>query len=107
MDIDEIRKRKMEEIQAQMNAQQNQGLQEEIQLQQQIQALENVLKQKLTKEALQRYGNLKIAHPEKAIQVLAIIGQNAKQINEINDSQFKELLKKMDGGKKDINIKRS
>jgi len=107
MDVEEIRKRKMEEIQAQINARQNNELQEEIQLQQQIQALENILKQKLTKDALQRYGNLKIAHPEKAIQVLAIIGQNANQLNEVNDEQFKELLRRMDEGKKDFNIKRS
>ncbi len=45
--------------------------------------------------ALQRFGNLKTAYPEKALQVCAIIVQNAESGNlngVLNDVQFKQLL---------------
>ena len=49
-ELEKIKQEKLKELQAQ---QQNQ-LQEELQLQQQIQQLEDVVKQYLTKEALER-----------------------------------------------------
>ena len=50
-----------------------QELQEQVKLQEQIAQLENVVKQYLTKEALQRYGNLKVAHPQKAMEIISRI----------------------------------
>ena len=81
---------------------------EQMQLQQQIQQLEMVVKQKLTKKALERFGNVKAAHPEKAIQLLAVLGQaiQAGQLNEIDDDQLKEILIKITPEKKEFNIKR-
>ncbi len=81
---------------------------EQMQLQQQIQQLEIIVKQKLTKKALERFGNVKAAHPEKAIQLLAVLGQaiQSGQINEIDDEQLKEILIKITPEKKEFNIKR-
>ncbi len=82
---------------------------EEMQLQQQVQQLEMLVKQRLTKQALERFGNIKSAHPEKAIQLLAVLGQaiQSGQINDqIDDEQLKEILIKLTPEKKEFKIKR-
>ena len=82
---------------------------EQMQFQQQVQQLEMVVKQKLTKQALERFGNIKSAHPEKAIQLLAVLGQaiQSGQIkDQIDDEQLKEILIKLTPEKKEFNIKR-
>jgi DNA-binding TFAR19-related protein (PDSD5 family) len=84
-------------------------LKEQIKLQQQISALENIAKQYMTNEAISRYGNLKSAHLELAIQVIAIIAQGVQmgQIKEkINDEQFKDLLMRIQKPKREIKIQR-
>ena len=63
----------------------------------------------LSKEALQRYGNLKAAHQEKAVQLLVILGQSIQQghIKEkISDEKLKDILKQLQPEKKDFKIKR-
>ena len=81
---------------------------EQMQLQQQVQQLEMLVKQKLTKKALERFGNVKAAHPEKAIQLLAVLGQaiQSGKLNEIDDDQLKEILMKITPEKKEFNIRR-
>ena len=103
-DIEEIKRRKLEEIQSAYNEQ----LQQQAEIQQQVLALESFVKARLTKEALARYGNLKTAHPEKALQLLAILAQaiRTQNIKQINDEQLKDLLKRMEPKKHDFKIKR-
>ena len=104
-ELEEIRKRKLMELQAQ----QQDAMQDQQQIQNQVEQLEALVKQFLTKEALERYGNLKTAHQEKAIRVLAILGQmiQAGQIKDkITDIQFKDILKKLEPQKKEFKIKR-
>lgn len=103
-ELEEIKKRKMEEL---MQKQQETQQQEVAQMQQQIDQLEAIVKPRLTKEAMERYSNLKIAHQEKAIQVLVMVAQalQSGQINQINDEQLKELLKKLTI-KKEFKIRR-
>ncbi|MBW2966155.1 DNA-binding protein [Candidatus Woesearchaeota archaeon] len=87
----------------------NEELQKEMELKQQIQQLELMVKQKLTKQALERFGNVKAAHPEKAIQLLAYLGQmiQSGQVDEqIDDDQLKEILIKLTPEKKEFKIKR-
>jgi DNA-binding TFAR19-related protein (PDSD5 family) len=81
---------------------------EQMQLQQQVQQLEMLVKQRLTKQALERFGNVKAAHPEKAIQLLAVLGQaiQSGKIEEIDDDQLKEILMKLTPEKKEFNIRR-
>lgn len=84
-------------------------IKEQVKLQQQITVLENIAKQYMTNEAISRYGNLKSAHPELAIQVIAIIAQGIEmgQIREkVNDEQFKELLMRIQKPKKEFKIQR-
>jgi len=92
-ELEEIRKRKLEQMQEQVQAKQ----QEQIQIQQQIQALENFVKTRLTKEALIRYGNLKAGHPQLAIQILVVLSEAIKsgKVNMVDDDLLKSILKEM------------
>jgi len=106
-ELEEIKKKKMQELMQKQQEAQQQQVDGEMQLQQQIQQLEAIVKQKLTKEAAERYSNLKIAHQEKAIQVLVLLAQSIQtgQLNQVNDEQLKELLKKLTQ-KKEFKIRR-
>ena len=81
---------------------------EEFQLQQQLAQLEAMVKKKLTKKALERFGNIKAAHPEKATQLLVILGQliNSGRCDEIDDEQLKDILIKLQPEKSSFRIKR-
>tara|TARA_Y100000310_G_scaffold344780_1_gene459470 strand:+ start:9565 stop:9786 length:222 start_codon:yes stop_codon:yes gene_type:complete len=71
--------------------------------------LENLAKQHLTKEAISRYYNIKAAHPELAVQVLAMLASflQTNQIKEkITDEQFKNILKQIQPPKKEFKIHR-
>ena len=108
-DLDEIRRKKLEELKNLQQGKLQEQAQEEMQMQQQIQQLESIVKQALTKEALERYGNLKAAFPEKAIKLLVILAQaiQSGQISKIDDKTFKGILKKLTPEKKEFKIKRA
>lgn len=70
-------------------------MQAELELAKQLKIIENAAKIKMSKEAISRYGTLKIAHPEKAVKAISFIAQAVQEgkIQEtITDAQFKELL---------------
>ena len=76
-----------------------------LELQRQITIIEEGAKKYLDRVALQRLGNLKAAYPEKAVQVSALILQNAEAGNlkgTINDSQLKQLLINLDEPKREF-----
>ena len=85
----------------------NKEYQENLKTQQKIMEIENVAKRYMSGEAISRYGALKSAHPQKAIQAIALIAQLGSQ-NEIpekiNDEQFKNLLLKLEPEKKETKI---
>jgi len=107
-ELEEIKKRKMGELKKSQLEQIQQQSQEEEQMKQQIEQLESVVKHSLTKEALERYGNLKAAYPDRAVQLLVIMTQalQAGQITKIDDNTLKEILKKISPDKRDIKIRR-
>lgn len=108
--MNELEQIKMQKIEAfrqqQMQNQFQQELASQQKLQMQIAQLENAIKQLFTKEALSRYSNLKIAHPEKAVQLLAVIAQlvESREVIKIDDYQVKELLIQMEGKKRETKI---
>jgi len=82
---------------------------EQQKLQQQIMEIEKLAKQQMTNEAISRYGALKSAHQERALQAIAVIARLAQenQIKEkITDEQFKSLLQQLDSEKKEFKIKK-
>src|SRR3989338_5878571 len=85
-----------------------QALQEQAELQQQLEQLEGLVKNNMSKDALARYGNLKVAHPERAVQLLIVFAQaiQAKQIGKVDDETLKRILEKITPQKRDITIRR-
>ena len=108
-ELEEIKKKRLMELQKQQEEALQQQVGEQQQLQGQIEQLENLVRQFLTKEALQRYGNLKAAHQDKAVQLLVVLGQAIQQgqIKEkITDEKLKDILKRLQPEKKEFKIKR-
>ncbi|MFC1723439.1 DNA-binding protein [Nanoarchaeota archaeon] len=96
-ELEEIRKRKLEQFQSQAA--------EEQQVMEQVAQLETAVKQKLDKKALERYGNVKTAHPQKAIQVLAVCAQLIQSgHNMITDEELKQILIRMEPPKRETKI---
>ena len=108
-ELEEIKKRKLYELRKKQLEDMQQQAQEQEQLKQQIQQLEIMVKQAFTKEALERYSNLKTAFPDRAVQLLVILAQaiQSGQITKIDDNTLKELLKKLTPEKKEFKIKRA
>jgi len=103
-ELEEIKKRRLMELQEQQQG----ALQENQHLQSQLEQLETFVKQFLSKEALQRYGNIKAANKDKAVQLLVILGQAIEQgqIKEkLSDKALKDLLKQLQPEKKEFKIK--
>jgi len=101
-ELDEIRKRKLEQLK---NAQSQQSSQDK--LAQQVEQLEMAVKPLFTKEALTRYGTIKTAFPERAVQVLVVLAQLAQagRIKSVDDATLKKLLQQLTPKQRDIQIK--
>ncbi|MBI2650743.1 hypothetical protein HYX04_05545 [Candidatus Woesearchaeota archaeon] len=107
--LDEIKKRKLEELMQLQQEKMQQQSHEHAQIQQQIEQMESIAKQFMTKDALARYGNLKTAHQEKALQLLIILFQAIQKgqvQGKIDDSTLKKVLEQLTPKKKEIKIKR-
>lgn len=100
--LEEIRKRKLQE----MMAAQQESVQQQAQIQEQVAQLEAAVKQHMTKEAILRYGSIKAAHPEKAIQSLVVLSQllQSGRLERIDDITFKKVLEQLTPKKKEIRI---
>ena len=78
-ELEELKRRRLEQLshayREQMQGQNQQRQHEEAEAARQIEALEEIVKARLSKEALQRYGTLKLAHPETAVQLAVAVAQ--------------------------------
>lgn len=103
-ELDEIRRRKLEELQNRYE----QSASEEQQAQQEIAQLELAVKQRMSKEALQRFGNIKVADPEKAVQLLVILAQllQSGRLTMIDDNNLRQILAQVTPKKKEFKITR-
>ncbi|MFW5927844.1 MAG: DNA-binding protein [Thermoplasmatota archaeon] len=104
-ELEEIKKRKMEQIKKQQESQEQQHEAEE-QMRAQKKAL---LRKVMTADARERLGNIRVARPELAERIesqIISLAQRGATKGKIDDDTLKELLKKLKGNKKEINIKR-
>jgi programmed cell death protein 5 len=104
-EIEDIRKRRMLQLQRRL-AEEQQRVQIAQQVEQQKQAL---LRQILAPEARQRLNNLRMIKPEFAAQLelqLIQLAQGGRLSIPLNDEQLKELLTKLQSTKREIKIRR-
>ncbi|WP_456474824.1 DNA-binding protein [Candidatus Pyrohabitans sp.] len=104
-DLEELKRKKLQELQRQ--------LQEEAARQEQLRQVEEqkriVLKSILTPEARSRLTNIKMARPEFAAQIEALLIQLAQagQVKQrITDEQLKDILRRLSAKRRDIKIRR-
>ncbi|ASJ09636.1 hypothetical protein A3L11_10490 [Thermococcus siculi] len=108
-DIEEIRKRKLMELQKKYLEQQKaqeEAMRQEMELEAQLDA---IMRRILTPEARERLGRVKLVRPELARQVQLVLVQlyQAGQIREpIDDAKLKRILAQIDERtRRDFNIK--
>ncbi len=115
-DLEEIRRRRMAELQAQQAAAQNQMQQQVAQQAQQQEAQrqfeaekKQILGQILTSEARARLANLKLTKPQlvEQIEIQLIQSANSGSLRgKVTDEQLKVLLSQISGQKREIKITR-
>lgn len=81
-------------------------LKQQQELQNRIAEMDSAVKSLMTKEAVQRYTNIKIAFPEKAVNLLILLSQRVRKgkTDEITDEEVKDYLKMMENTKRDFRI---
>jgi programmed cell death protein 5 len=104
-EIDELRRRKMMELQAQAQEQQRQ-----VEARRQFEVQKRAIVQKiLTPEARSRLSNIRAVKPEFAEQVeiqLIQLAQAGKIASQITDAQLKTILDRVVSRKRDVKIRR-
>lgn len=115
-DLDEIRRKRMAELERQQavsSEQMQQQAHQQMQQQQMQQEMESqkkqILVQILTPEARNRLANLKLTKPELVQQIELQLIQSAQTGSlrgKVTEEQLKVLLKQISGQKRDINITR-
>ena len=105
-EMDEVRRRKMLEMQAKLQEQQRQ---EELRQQYDVQK-RLAMQQILTPEARSRLANIRAVKPEYAEQIelqLIQLAQTGKLTSQITDAQLREILKRVQARKREIKIRRA
>ncbi|NYB28102.1 MAG: DNA-binding protein [Methanobacteriaceae archaeon] len=110
-DIEEIRRRKMEQLQqqaAQQAAQQQNDAAEQERMRRELEAQKRqAMMQILTPEARSRLANLRLTKPEFVDQIelqLIQLAQMGRIKSKITDEQLKVLLKRLTGQKREMKI---
>lgn len=107
-ELENLRKKKLHELQEKAVIQEQMEQQEEQQKQFEEQK-KAILRGILTTEARERLGRIKVARPEMVESIenqLIMLVQSGKLKNKINDEDLRMLLSKMISKKRDIKIKR-
>jgi len=108
-DLEEIKRRKLEELKRQLAYQQAIQEQEELEREEIEEERRRILSLILTHEARERLARIKMARPEFARAIedqLIILAQSGKIRSKIDDAQLKALLAKLAKSKRDIKIER-
>lgn len=104
-ELEQIRQKRMMELQNQLQAQQqDQQMQEQVEQQKQV-----ILKKILTPEARSRLANLSLAKPEFAQNIelqLIQLSQMGRLQSQITDAQLKDMLQKLVQRKRETKIER-
>ena len=99
-ELELLRQKKMQEMQQQASQQEK--------LQEELSKLESLIKTKMTKEAISRYGNIKLSHPHTAMNLLALLTQILERDSDktITDEDLKRMLMLLNQNKRETKITR-
>ena len=104
-EIEDIKKKKLQQLKQQMDSDELEEEQEE-QMEAQKKA---ILRKIMTSEARERLARVKMARPEVGESIesqIIMLAQSGRVQGKIDDSTLKKLLKKITNNRKEINIKR-
>jgi len=107
-ELDEIKRRRLEQMQQQQAGAQYQAQQQQAQQQQVDEAKQTILRQILTPDARERLTSLKLARPQLAEQVemqLISLAQSGRLQTVIDDAKLKTLLQQIQPKKREMTIK--
>ncbi|MCK9152453.1 DNA-binding protein [Methanobacterium alcaliphilum] len=106
-DIEELRRKRMQQLQQQSQQQTNDAEKQEQMRQQMEMQKKQAMMQILTPEARSRLANIRLTKPEFVDQIeleLIQLAQMGRVQSKITDEQLKQLLQKVAGQKREINI---
>ncbi len=107
-ELEEIKRRRLEQMQQQQAGAQYQAQQQQAQQQQVDEAKQTILRQILTPDARERLMSLKLARPQLAEQVemqLISLAQSGRLQTIIDDAKLKVLLQQIQPKKREMTIK--
>lgn len=107
-ELEEIKRRRLEQLQQQQAGAQYQAAQQQAQQQQVDEAKQTILRQILTPDARERLTSLKLARPQLAEQVemqLIALAQSGRLQTVIDDAKLKVLLQQIQPKKREMTIK--
>jgi len=107
-ELEEIKRRRLEQMQQQQAGAQYQAQQQQAQQQQGDEAKQTILRQILTPDARERLMSLKLARPQLAEQVemqLISLAQSGRLQTIIDDAKLKVLLQQIQPKKREMTIK--
>ena len=108
-ELENLKKKRIQELQQQASLQENLEEQEAAQQKQFEEQKKMILRAILTTQARERLGRIKVARPEIVESIenqLIMAAQSGQLKNKINDEQLRMLLSKAIPKKRDIKIKR-
>lgn len=105
-ELDELRQKRLRQLQAMQQQGQQQSVQQQLQAQQMEEQIDLIMRQIMTPEARERLANIRMARPEFARQVEILLIQlyQGGRLKQLTDEQFKALLAKISGTKRESKI---
>ncbi|MBI2529846.1 MAG: hypothetical protein HYW05_01765 [Candidatus Diapherotrites archaeon] len=107
LDIEELKKRKMEELKQKFAEQEANEQQAEFAEQQQEAQLDAIMRKLLEPEAKTRLANVRLVNKElyfRAVQSAMYLAQRSGGKEKLNDYQMKRVLERLSGAKREIRI---
>jgi programmed cell death protein 5 len=107
-ELDALRQKRMRELQMMQQQANQQTFEQQYQAQQMEEQINLIMRQIMTADARERLANIRMARPDFARQVEIMLIQlyQGGRLKELNDTQFKSLLEKISGTKRQTTIKR-